>query len=186
MITAFGVLSQLLTQRSLRGLVSDTETSGPLPPVAGSHRRAWRGAFSAVGGVLLVLLVVSRAPSPVHVVFALYVFGLLGSLLVVGALSDHLGRRPVLAASIGLEAVALVLFLVAGDVLVLAAARVLQGIATGAATTALSATLVDLEPRQARGRAGVVTSVAPLTGLALGAVGSGVLVEFAPAPTRLV
>jgi MFS family permease len=118
------------------------------------------------------------------VVFALYVFGLLGSLLVVGALSDHLGRRPVLAAAIALEAVALVLFLVAEDVLVLSAARVLQGIATGAATTTLSATLVDLEP--SRGRAGVVTSVAPLTGLALGALGSGVLVEFGPAPTRLV
>ncbi|WP_220448498.1 MFS transporter [Nonomuraea mesophila] len=150
-----------------------------------------------MGAVLVLFLAASSAPSPIYViyqeqwrftawvltvVFALYVFGLLGSLLVVGALSDHLGRRPVLAAAIGLEAVAMVLFLVAGDVLVLAVARVLQGVATGAATTALSATLVDLEPR----RAGVVTSVAPLTGLALGAVGSGVLVEFGPAPTRLV
>jgi MFS family permease len=114
------------------------------------------------------------------------VVGLLGSLLVVGALSDHLGRRPVLAAAIGLEMVALVLFLVAGDVFVLSAARVVQGIATGAATTTLSATIVDLEPSDARGRAGVITSVGPLTGLALGAVGSGVLVEFGPAPTRLV
>ncbi|MFD0417902.1 MFS transporter [Streptomyces sp. NPDC127108] len=120
------------------------------------------------------------------VVFALYVVGLLGSLLTVGALSDHLGRRPVLAAAIALEMVALVLFLSAGNVVVLAAARVLQGIATGAATTTLSATLVDLEPPHARGRAGVVTSVAPLTGLALGAIGSGFLVEFGPAPTRLV
>jgi predicted MFS family arabinose efflux permease len=120
------------------------------------------------------------------VVFALYVIGLLGSLLVVGALSDHLGRRPVLAAAIGLEMVALALFAVAGDVVVLSVARVLQGIATGAATTTLSATLVDLEPSHARGRAGVITSVGPLTGLALGALGSGVLVEFGPAPTRLV
>ncbi|WP_211267287.1 MFS transporter [Nonomuraea candida] len=154
-----------------------------------------------MAAVLVLFLAASSAPSPIYViyqqqwrftawvltvVFALYVVGLLASLLVVGALSDHLGRRPVLAAAIGLEAVALVLFLVAGDVLVLSAARVLQGVATGAATTALSATLVDLEPRQARVRAGVVTSVAPLTGLALGAVGSGVLVEFGPAPTRLV
>ena len=34
------------------------------------------------------------------VVFAIYVVGLLGSLLVLGALSDHVGRRPVLGASI--------------------------------------------------------------------------------------
>ncbi|MEV0828718.1 MFS transporter [Nonomuraea rubra] len=152
-----------------------------------------------MAAVLILFLAASSAPSPIYaiyqqqwqftawvltVVFALYVFGLLGSLLVVGALSDHLGRRPVLAAAIGLEVVALGLFLVADDVLVLSLARVLQGVATGAATTTLSATLVDLEP--SRGRAGVVTSVAPLTGLAAGALGSGVLVEFGPAPTRLV
>ncbi|WP_343041413.1 MFS transporter [Streptomyces typhae] len=152
-----------------------------------------------MAAILVLFLAASSAPSPLYViyqqqwrftawvltvVFALYVLGLLGSLLVVGALSDHLGRRPVLAAAIALEVVALALFLCAGNVYVLSAARVLQGIATGAATTALSATLVDLEP--SRGRAGVVTSVAPLTGLALGALGSGVLVEFGPAPTRLV
>jgi MFS family permease len=175
------------------------EPSATALPVGGPRRVPWKGAFPSVAAVLVLFLAASSAPSPIYViyqqqwqftawvltvVFALYVFGLLGSLLVVGALSDHLGRRPVLAAAIALEAVALVLFLVAEDVLVLSAARVLQGIATGAATTTLSATLVDLEP--SRGRAGVVTSVAPLTGLALGALGSGVLVEFGPAPTRLV
>ncbi|MEU8954516.1 MFS transporter [Streptomyces sp. NPDC048518] len=160
-----------------------------------------RWAFPSVAAVLVLFLAASSAPSPLYVVyqqqwqftawvltvvFALYVVGLLGSLLVVGALSDHLGRRPVLAAAVGLELFALVLFAVAGDVFVLSAARVLQGMATGAATTALSATLADLEPAHARGRAGVITSVTPLTGLALGALGSGVLVEFGPSPTRLV
>jgi MFS family permease len=169
--------------------------------VGGTHRVPSKGAFPYVGAILVLFMAASSAPSPIYViyqqqwqftawvltvVFALYVVGLLASLLVVGALSDHLGRRPVLAAAIGLEMVALVLFFVAGDVLVLAAARLLQGIATGAATTTLSAALVDLEPSHARGRAGVVTSVAPLTGLALGALGSGGLVEFGPAPTRLV
>jgi MFS family permease len=171
------------------------------PPADGVHRMPRSGAFPYLAAILVLFLAASSAPSPLYavyqqqwqftawvltVVFALYVVGLLGSLLVVGALSDHLGRRPVLAAAIGLEMVALVLFLVAGDVFVLSAARVLQGIATGAATTTLSATLVDLEPSHARGRAGVITSVGPLTGLALGALGSGVLVEFGPAPTRLV
>jgi MFS family permease len=167
--------------------------------VGGPHRVPRKVAFPFVAAILVLFLAASSAPSPLYViyqqqwqftawvltvVFALYVIGLLVSLLVVGALSDHLGRRPVLAAAIGLEMVALVLFFVAGDVLVLAAARVLQGIATGAATTTLSAALVDLEP--SRGRAGVITSVGPLTGLALGALGSGVLVQFGPAPTRLV
>ncbi|MUN37944.1 MFS transporter [Actinomadura litoris] len=170
-----------------------------IKPPAGGPRVPWRGAFTSAAAVLVLFVAASGAPTPLYViyqqrwhftawvltvVFALYVLGVLGSLLTVGALSDHLGRRPVLAGAIAVQAVALVLFLVAGNVFVLAAARVLQGLATGAATTTLSAALVDLEP--SRGRAGAVTSVAPLTGLAFGALGSGALVEFGPAPTRLV
>lgn len=158
-------------------------------------------AFAAMSLVLVLFLAASAAPSPLYVVyqqqwgfspsvltgvFAVYVFGLLGSLLVVGALSDHVGRRPVLGVAVALEAVSLVLFLVAPDVAVLAAARLLQGIATGAAMTTLGAMLVDLAPPHAPGRAGLVTSVAPVVGLALGAVVCGALVQFAPAPTHLV
>jgi MFS family permease len=158
------------------------------------------GVFAAVAAITVLFLAASSAPSPLYVVyqqqwgftawvltavFAVYVVGLLGSLLVVGALSDHLGRRPVLAAAILLEIVALVVFLLAGDVVALAVARLLQGVATGAAITTLGATLVDLEPAHARGRAGVVNSVAPTAGLALGALGCGALVEVG-APIRFV
>jgi MFS family permease len=69
---------------------------------------------------------------------------------------------------------------------VLLIARLLQGIATGAAMTTLGAALVDLNPPHAPGRAGVVSGVAPLGGLAVGALGCGALVQFAPAPTHLV
>ncbi len=172
----------------------------PAPTRSGTAPPRTR-TFAAVTAIVVLFLAASSAPSPLYVVyqqqwgftawvltavFAVYVVGLLASLLVVGALSDHVGRRPVLAGAIGLEAVALVLFLVAGDVVVLSVARLLQGIATGAAISTLGAALVDLEPAHARGRAGVVNSVAPLAGLALGALGCGALVEFGPAPTRLV
>ena len=91
-----------------------------------------------------------------------------------------------LAASILLEIVALVLFLVAGDVVALAAARLLQGVATGAAITTLGATLVDLEPAHAARSGGRGQLRGPPAGLALGALGCGALVEFGPAPTRFV
>ena len=52
--------------------------------------------------------------------------------------------------------------------------------------TTLGAALVDLNPPHAPGRAGVVSGVAPLGGLAVGALGCGALVQFAPAPTHLV
>ena len=179
----------------------------PSPPPAGPEVR-WLAArlprpaaFAAITAVLVLFTAAASAPSPLYVVyqqewgfsavtltivFAVYVVGLLASLLVLGALSDHVGRRPVLALAITLEALALVLFMTAGDVTLLLLARVIQGIATGAAMTTLGATLVDLNPPHAPGRAGVVNSSAPTTGLALGAIGCGALVQFAPAPTRLV
>lgn len=156
-------------------------------------------AFTAVAAIFVWFLAASSAPSPLYVVyqerfaftettltlvFAVYVLALIAALLVVGALSDHVGRRPVLVGAILLEIVALVLFLVAGDVTTLLVARVVQGVATGAATTTLPATLVDLEP--VRGRAGLINGVSPLAGLGFGALGCGLLVEYAPAPTQLV
>ena len=167
--------------------------------MAGSPTLSRPVAFTGVAAIFVWFLAASSAPSPLYVVyqerfaftettltlvFAVYVLALIATLLVVGALSDHVGRRPVLLGAIGLEIVSLVLFLLADGVGMLLVARVVQGVATGAATTALPATLVDLEPRQ--GRAGLVNGVAPLAGLGFGALGCGVLVEFAPAPTQLV
>ena len=172
--------------------------AGPASPAGRLSRPA---AFGAITAIFVLFAAASSAPSPLYVVyqqewgfsattltvvFAVYVLALIGSLVVVGALSDHVGRRPVLAAAIALEAVALVLFITAGDVTVLLAARVAQGIATGAALTTLGATLVDLNPPHSPGRAGVVNGVAPVGGLALGALGCGALVQYAPAPTHLV
>ena len=158
-------------------------------------------AFAAIAAIFVLFMAASSAPSPLYVVyqqlwkfsattltviFAVYVVALIGSLLVLGALSDHIGRRPVLLAAIGLEVLALVLFIVAGNVTVLLIARVLQGLATGAAMTTLGAALVDLNPPHAPRRAGVVNGVVPTAGLALGALGCGALVQFAPAPTKLI
>jgi MFS family permease len=158
-------------------------------------------AFAAITGIFVLFAAAASAPTPLYVVyqkawgfpnstltviFAVYVFGLIGSLLVLGGLSDHVGRRPVLATAIALEGVAFVLFFFAGDVTVLLVARIAQGIATGAAFSTLGATLVDMNPRHSPGRAGLVNSIAPISGLALGAIGCGALVQFAPAPTHLV
>ncbi|RZT87182.1 putative MFS family arabinose efflux permease [Pseudonocardia sediminis] len=158
-------------------------------------------AFVAVAATFVWFLAASSAPSPLYVVyqerfafteftltlvFAVYVLALIAALLVVGALSDHVGRRPVILGAIALEIVALLLFLLADGVGMLLVARIVQGVATGAATATLPATLVDLDPPHARGRAGLINGVAPLGGLGLGALGCGALVELAPAPTQLV
>jgi MFS family permease len=170
-------------------------------PAARKRKLSRPVAFAAIAAIFVTFSAASAAPSPLYVVyqhewgfsastltviFAVYVAGLIAALLVLGALSDHIGRRPVLAAAILLEAVALVLFLTAGDVGVLLAARLVQGIATGAAMTTLGASLVDLNPPHAPGRAGLINGIAPVAGLAMGALGCGALVQFAPSPTRFV
>jgi MFS family permease len=158
-------------------------------------------AFASIAAVFVLFMAASSAPSPLYViyqhewsfsattlttVFAVYVVGMIGALLVLGALSDHIGRRPVLASAIALEAAAMALFIVADDVSILLTARFVQGVATGAAMTTLGATLVDLNPPHAPHRAGVITGAAPTFGLGLGALGCGVLAEYGPHPTRLV
>ena len=153
--------------------------------------------FWGMAGVLGLFMFAASAPSPLYqiyaaswhfspltltVVFALYAIALLAALLVTGRLSDHLGRRPVIIAAIVIEIAAMACFIAAGSTEVLGLARTLQGAATGMAIGALSAALVELSP----GRAPVVNSAAPTFGLAAGGLGASVLVQYAPAPTRLV
>jgi len=157
--------------------------------------------FWAMAGILVTITAISAVPSPLYAlyqqewgfadsvlteVFAVYVLALLVSLLVFGSLSDHLGRRPVLLAAIGVEALSLVLFLVAGSVEVIGLARIVQGLATGVALSTLSAVLVDMQPPDHPKQSGVVNSVGPPAGLALGALLCGLLVQLAPWPSSLV
>jgi predicted MFS family arabinose efflux permease len=106
----------------------------------------------------------------------------LAALLTVGSLSDHVGRRPVLLAALAGQAAAMVVFATASGVPELMAARVIQGLATGAAAGAIGAGLLDLH----RTRGTLANAVAPVTGTATGALGSGLLVQYLPDPSRLV
>ena len=150
--------------------------------------------------LLVLMLAASGVPSPLYrvyqeefgfssgvltTIFGIYALALLASLLVVGALSDHVGRRPVLVAAFLLEAIAMVLFLVSDGVGWLLAARVVQGLATGALTSTLGAAVLDLQNRE-RPLGAFINSASPGLGLSLGAVSAGLLVQFVPSPTDWV
>jgi MFS family permease len=154
-------------------------------------------ALWLLASIMVVFLAASSAPSPLYalyrdtwgfsaltltLVFSCYAFALLFSLLVFGTLSDHRGRREVVVLALVLEIASTFLFWRADAVGWLFAARLLQGLATGIATSVLSAALIDLN----RERGALVNTVAPMLGMALGALGTSVLVQFAPAPTTLV
>jgi MFS family permease len=122
------------------------------------------------------------SPITTTVVFGVYAVAVLLSLLVLGRLSDHIGRRPVLLAGLLGQTIAMVVFTTAAGVPELLVARVVQGVATGAALGAVGAGLLDLD----RARGSVLNSVAPGAGTATGALVSGLVVQFLPAPTHLV
>jgi pimeloyl-ACP methyl ester carboxylesterase len=157
-------------------------------------------AFWLVAAVLFLLFFAAAAPSPLYgvyqarwrfsattltAVFAAYAVLLLVTLLVFGPVSDYLGRRRVILAGLAMAAGACGLFLAADSVGLLFAARALHGAAVGTATSALGAALIDLQPQGSK-RAPVITTAAALLGLAVGGLGTSALVQYGPAPTRLI
>lgn len=158
-------------------------------------------AFAVAAATLVATFAIAGAPAPLYIVyqqqygisgagltgaFAVYILPAAAMLLICGRLSDHIGRRPV--ALIGLTGgivSCLVLMNIhgLGELLV---GRGLQGIGSGLAMSAIGAWVVDLHAPGRSTLASVVTSAGPTVGLASGAVLSGLLVQFGPAPTVLV
>jgi MFS family permease len=85
-----------------------------------------------------------------------------------------------------LQIAGMAVFIVANGVGSLFVARILQGAATGAAAGAIGAWLIDLQPPNSPGFGGLVGGVALMAGIGAGALGSSVLVQYAPNPVRLV
>lgn len=166
-----------------------------------SGRLGRTSAFALQATILTTFFAAASAPTPLYglyqrqwrfssvtltLVFAAYALALLAALLVVGTLSDHLGRRPVLLSALALEAVAMLVFADASGVATLYAARIVQGIATGSAMGVLGAGLLELEHPHTPGRGALVNSVAPMVGLALGGIACSAIVEWLFSPTRTV
>lgn len=160
-----------------------------------------RFGFWIVAATFALFLFAAAAPSPLYAVyavrwhfspvsltevFAVYAVALLLALLSTGHLSDAVGRRPVMVAGLVIQLASMATFVAAGSLAWLFAARILQGIATGVATSAMAAALVDLQPVDRPGLAPLINSVAPIGGLAAGALVSAALVQYGPAPLTLV
>jgi MFS family permease len=90
----------------------------------------------------------------------------------------------VIITALAVDTAACILFLLAHGVGALFSARALQGIAVGLAANALGAALLDLRPTGSL--APLVTSNGGTVGLALGALGTSVLVQYGPVPAKLV
>jgi MFS family permease len=169
-----------------------TERRRSLPPAVafGGAALAFAGVTSAAGAPTPLLVLFERQwgfhAGILTVAFAIYAFGLLLALLVVGSLSDYIGRRPVLIGALSIQLLAMVMFFFASDIEWVIAARAVQGIATGAAFSAFTAALVELAPPRHKELGAVIGSVAPAGGIGLGALLTGAAIQFTSSPAKIV
>jgi MFS family permease len=181
---------------------ADRQSDPVLSALPSTHRQLPKtAAFWLMAVIFGLLLFSASAPTPLYavyqaqwhfssttltIVFGVYGLGVLTALVAFGALSDRLGRRPVLAAGLIAMMVSMLLFASARSVTWLIAARLVQGLAIGTASTAASAALLELQPSSRPGLGALTGATAPSFGLAFGSLITGLLVDFGPAPTVAV
>ncbi|MEV4739328.1 MFS transporter [Streptomyces sp. NPDC049555] len=122
----------------------------------------------------------------ITVIFAVYAVGVIAALLLLGQLSDVVGRRPVLLAGLVLSAASAACFLFEHGLAELFAGRVLSGLSAGLFTGTATAAVVELAPRRLAGTAVLVATAANMGGLGSGPLLAGLLAQYVPDPLTWV
>ena len=172
------------------------------PVINQAHRGGMlRLAFLSAVVSLVVSFAAAAAPIPLYNIYraedgftnagismavVAYAVGTIGALLVLGRLSNHLGRRLTAIASLGLLLLGCLLLLNVHDIGTLLAGRLLVGVGTGLASSSLTSYIVDAAPSRPEWLASVASSQGPMLGLTVGAIASGALVQFGPWPRDLI
>ncbi len=116
--------------------------------------------------------------------FASYAVGVLAALVVLGELSDRVGRRPLLLLGLAAAALSALCFLLADGLPLLFAGRLLSGLSAGVFTGTATTAVVELAPpRWSRAATSTATAVNVL-GLGAGPVLSALVAEASLAPLR--
>lgn len=147
-------------------------------------------AFAAVGSTI-PLFNIYRAEdgftnAGISATVVAYSVATLATLLVLGRLSNHLGRRPTSVAGLVLLVLGCVLLLNVHHIGILIAGRLLMGLGAGLASSSITSYIVDAAPARPAWLAAVASSQTVMLGLAVGAIASGALVQFGPWPRELI
>ncbi|WP_370152137.1 MFS transporter [Bradyrhizobium japonicum] len=165
------------------------------------RRRMIRLAFLSAVISLVVSFATAAAPIPLYNIYRTEdgftnagismavianAVGTITALLVLGRLSNHLGRRVTAIASLSLLLLGCLLLLNVHEIDTLLAGRLLVGVGTGLASSSLTSYIVDAAPSKPEWLASVVSSQGPMLGVAIGAIASGAFAEFGPWPRELI
>lgn len=158
------------------------------------------GAFVAASFSLIAIYAASATPIPLYGLYrtedgltytdlslssVVYFVGAVSSLLFFGRLSNHWGRRLTAGLTLLLMTTAALSFMTVHSAMPLLIGRCLQGVACGLASTALAAWIVDTAPERPAWLAPAILSCGPMSGLTLGGLASGALVEYGHDPRLL-
>ncbi|TPK79917.1 MFS transporter [Mesorhizobium sp. B2-4-17] len=158
-------------------------------------------AIPTVAAMIAVLFAGSTVLTPLYIlykqqfgfsqitltlIYAVYVVGNLGALLLFGGVSDVVGRRPAALAAMIVAIVSAIVFLFSENVLSLDIARILSGLGIGIGAGSGTAWIAELLSRADRSRASVIATSTNFLGLGFGALVSGLLAQYEPWPLRLV
>jgi MFS family permease len=168
--------------------------------LASRHPLSRHAAYLLAAATIGLALFSSGTPSPLYgtysqlwgfdsvvltLVYATYAFGVLITLLLAGRLSDEVGRRPVLVVAMSALVIATIPFMLADSVVWLFVARGIQGLATGLALSAASASLLDLHPNRDPVSVSLANGVSSTIGMGGGVLVSAAIVQYLPAPRVL-
>ncbi len=124
-------------------------------------------------------------PTTTNAIFAVYPIVLVIVLVVLGDLSDHIGRRASIVLGLTAMLVGVLLFALAPHVAWVFVGRAFMGLGVGLSLSPASAAMVDFSRPGQVARASSVTTAATATGLALATLVGGALVQYAPYPLHL-
>jgi MFS family permease len=180
-----------------RNVHSATALEVPAPGRGGQDVLGGTGTLALASSIVVLYLASANALSPLYqryqsawhasaligtIAFATYAVAVIAGLLWLDRLPERFGRRAVLLTSIAGQVIALAMFALADSFTPIIIGRALQGLVSGAVFGTLSALMIESD----KDRGPIASAASPGTGSGVGALLSGLLIQYVPGPTHTI
>lgn len=168
---------------------------------AGVPRSISGRRIAAAAWMVTAVFILSNSATPLYVhwqhrfafsaavstiIFAAYIVGLIGALLLAAQLSDRFGRKAVLVSGFLLAMLACAVFSIADSANALVAARLLTGVAVGIIVSTGMAVVVEVGGAERKRQAAQAASIAMVLGAGLGPLLAGTFAQVMAQPVPII